>query len=181
MAWYDYSLAIWTAFGTWVLVVGTLFLMWWQTRTAQKLNSANAVMALREQFDAPRILRARKRLAADLMASRDDEEVTIAEVATFLELVGTLTHRKILEEELVWEAFGSWVVSYWWGLRNPIDRIGRARSALNDPLIFHEFEWLYHRVLSIDVHRLGTRHAAETDSPADSKAILLVESKIRVE
>ena len=181
MPWYELSLEVWTALGTWALVVGTLVLMWWQTRTTQRLNSANAVMALREQFDAPSILRARKKLASDLLANRDDEEVTIAEVATFLELVGTLTHRKILEEELVWEAFGSWVVCYWWGLRNPIDRIGRARSALGDPLIFHEFEWLYDRVLNIDVHRLGPKHAAETDSPADSKAILLVESRIRTE
>lgn len=181
MAWYDLSLAIWTAIGTWILVVGTLVLMWWQTRTAQKLNSANAVMALREQFDAPRILRARKALASDLLSGKDNEEVTIAEVATFFELVGTLTHRKILEEELVWEAFGSWVVSYWWGLRHPIDRIGRARDALADPLIFHEFEWLNDRVLSIDVHRLGSKHAAVTDSPDDSRAILLVESRLRTE
>ncbi len=181
MSWYDLSLAVWTVLGTWALVIGTLGLMWWQTRTTQRLNSANAVMALREQFDAPRMLRARKALASDLLAGKDDDEVTIAEVATFLELVGTLTHRKVLEEELVWEAFGSWVVSYWWGLRNPIDRIGRARASLGDPLIFHEFEWLQRRVLSIDVHRLGAKHAAETDSPADSKAILLVESRIRTE
>ena len=181
MGWFDWSIEIWTALGTWLLVIGTLVLMWWQTHTAQKLNSANAVMSLREQFDAPRMVRARRKLSAELLSGKDDEDVTIAEVSTFLELVATLTHRRLLEEELVWEAFGSWVVSYWWGLRNPIDRIGRARTSLGDPLIFHEFEWLNQRVLAIDLHELGPLHTAKSDSAADSRAILTLESRLRAE
>jgi len=50
-----FNIAIWSLVGTWVLVVGTLLLMLWQTLQAQKLNSANAVMNLRERFDSPRM------------------------------------------------------------------------------------------------------------------------------
>ncbi len=41
------SIALWTTIATWVLAVGTLAALYWQTRQAGKLNSANAVINLR--------------------------------------------------------------------------------------------------------------------------------------
>ena len=146
-----FNIAIWSLVGTWVLVVGTLLLMYWQTRTSQKLNSANAVMALRERFDSPHMRAARRHLATDLLRGTR-EDLSSVEVVTFFELVGTLTHHRALEEELVWEAFGTWVVAYYWGIRNPTDLVAKIRADLSDPLVFHEFEWLYLTINSIDVH-----------------------------
>ena len=68
-----FNIAVWSLIGTWVLVVGTLLLMYWQTRTSQKLNSANAIMALRERFDSPHMRAARRHLSARLLAQQHDD------------------------------------------------------------------------------------------------------------
>lgn len=154
-----YSIAIWSLVGTWALVVGTLFLMYWQTRQAQHLNSANAVMALRERFDGGRMRAARRHLS-DRLLRQAHEDIASVEVVTFFELVGTLTHRGVLDNDLVWEAFGTWVSAYYWGLRNPVDLIGQLRTNLEDPLVFHEFEWLYHRIEELDRAALGPTPSA---------------------
>jgi hypothetical protein len=148
-----------TALGTWVLVVGTIVLMWWQTRQQRELNSATAVMELRERFDSPPLRRARKHLATRLLNNQHDD-ITNLEVGAFFELVGTLTHRRVLDEDLVWEAFGNWITAYFWKLRHPVDMIARGREAFGDPLIFHEFEWLQDSVLSVDRHRTGALRPA---------------------
>ncbi|HYA70127.1 MAG TPA: hypothetical protein VEH28_01990 [Thermoplasmata archaeon] len=159
-----FSVAILSLVGTWVLVVGTLLLMLWQNLQAQKLNSANAVMNLRERFDSPR-MRASRRHLSDRLLKQAHQDISNMEVITFFELVGTLTHRRVLEDDLVWEAFGSWVTSYYWALRHPVDAIGKLRSDMSDPLIFHEFEWLNNRILAIDRRRVGP--SADTSSLTD--------------
>jgi hypothetical protein len=170
------NIAIWSLLGTWVLVIGTLILMYWQTRSSQKLNSANAVMALRERFDSPHMREARRRLSAKLLTKAPDD-LSSAEVPTFFELVGTLTHLRVLEPELVWEAFGSWVIAYFWALRHPVDLIGRIRQDLGDPLLFHEFEWLHQQVVTIDVHREAQPLTAVENEPL-ARRILELESKL---
>ncbi len=149
-----FSLAIWSLAGTWALVIGTLILMYWQTRSAQRLNSANAVIGLRERFDGPRMLAARRHLSERLLSLSHDD-IASMEVATFFELVGTLTHRGILDRDLVWEAFGTWASAYYWAMRNPVDLVGKLREALSDPLVFHEFEWLDRTIAEVDTLRLG--------------------------
>ena len=163
--------ATWTALGTWVLVVGTLAIMYWQTRQTRVLNSASSVMALRERFDAPHLRLARRHLARRLLDQKSDD-ITNLEVGAFFELVGTLTHRRVLDEELVWEAFGTWVSDYYLALRHPVDLIGRARESLRDPLIFHEFEWLHRRVFEIDREMLGAERAQLLERDAEVRNLL---------
>jgi hypothetical protein len=171
-----FSVAVWSLAGTWALVVGTLALMYWQTRSAQHLNSANAVMALRERFDGARMLAARRHLA-DRLIEKKLGDIASMEVVTFFELVGTLTHRGVLERELVWEAFGSWATAYYWGLRHPDDLIGRLREELRDPLVFHDYEWLCSEMERIDRERLGDA-AQVADSDAMSRKFLEREQKL---
>ncbi len=176
MAW-DTDPVTLTAIGTWALVIGTLFLMYWQTRQTRLLNSATSVMALRERFDAPHLRRARKSLATRLL-NQQHEDITNLEVGTFFELVATLTHRRVLDEDLIWEAFGSWVTAYYWALRHPVDMIGRGREAFQDPLIFHEFEWLERSVLAADRHRGALREATPEDRERESRLILQREADL---
>lgn len=171
-----FNVAIWSLVGTWILVVGTLLLMYWQTRTGQRLNSANAVMTLRERFNGVHMRHSRRHLSERLLAQAHDD-ISSMEVVTFFELVGTLTHRDVLEEELVWEAFGSWVVAYFWAIRHPFDLVGKIRTDLNDPLLFHEFEWLYHRVLAIDIHR-EPRPTGSPNPEASTRRILELETRL---
>jgi len=166
-----YSIAIWTFVGTWVLVVGTLLLMLWQTLQAQKLNSANAVMNLRERFDSPR-MRASRRHVSERLLKQAHQDISNLEIVTFFELVGTLTHRRVLEDDLVWEAFGGWVTAYYWALRHPVDMIGNLRRTMNDPLVFHEFEWLRNRILAIDEQRVGPGASSDAGAAEDSERFL---------
>ena len=172
-----FNVALWSLVGTWILVVGTLLLMLWQNLQTQKLNSANAVMNLRERFDSPRMRAARRHLSERLL-KQAHQDISNLEVITFFELVGTLTHRKVLEDDLVWEAFGGWVTAYYWALRNPVDMIGDLRRSMSDPLIFHEFEWLQQRILLIDRRRLGPGASSAAPAAADSERFMMRESKL---
>lgn len=173
------DVATWTALGTWALVIGTLFLMWWQTRQAQELNSANSILTLRERFDAPRMRLERRQLSTHLLNGQH-EDITSDEVGTFFELVGALTHRKVLSLTMVWEAFGSWITNYYYALRNPVDIIGRTRTDLRDPLVYHEFEWLNREMLRIDRRMLGETHLESIEKDEASRAILKHETTLDV-
>jgi hypothetical protein len=172
-----FNIAVWSLVGTWVLVVGTLLLMLWQNLQAQKLNSANAVMNLRDRFDSAR-MRASRRHVSERLLKQAHQDISNLEVVTFFELVGTLTHRKVLDDDLVWEAFGGWITSYYWALRNPVDMVGDLRRSMDDPLVFHEFEWLYLRMVAIDRQRLGPTVDSGTSLAADAERFLTRESKL---
>jgi len=169
------SVAILTAISTWVLAVGTLLILLWQVRQAQVLNSANAVMSLRDKFDSTRMRSVRRHISERLI-KQAHEDIASLEVVTFFELIGTLTHRKVLNEELVWEAFGTWITAYWWALRQPVDWVGKLRHDLGDPLIFHEYEWLQSRVLELDRRELAKLHATPGDIAEESRRILAREA-----
>ena len=165
------DIAVLTFIGTWTLVIGTIVLMWWQTRQNRILNSANAVMTLRERFSSRDMRRARQDLATRLLHKRHDD-ITNFEVGAFFELLGALTHRGVLEDDLVWEAFGTWVAGYYHAMRSPVDLIGQARDSLRDPLLFHEFEWLYERTLMLDRKELGTTHASAIEKDEEVEVLL---------
>lgn len=176
MTW-EFDAVTWTAIGTWFLVVGTLALMYWQTRQNRQLNSATQVMALRERFDSGQLRSARKQLATHLL-NNEHEDITNLEVGAFFELVGTLTHRNVLDEDLVWEAFGGWVTNYYYALRHPVDLIGRARENMKDPWVLHEFEWLNDRIVGIDRAKMGAVQAAELEKEEESRFILKREANL---
>jgi hypothetical protein len=169
-----------TAAAAWAVAIGTVILLWWQTRVTQHLNSANAVMALRERFDSPAYRRRRKKLAQRLLEGRHDD-VTNLEVGAFFELVGSLTHSRVLKRELVWQAFGTWVSGYYTALRSPVDVIGRARTALKDPLIMGEFEWLCGLVREIDRKKMGPQANLEEANREESAALLHREADLEIE
>jgi hypothetical protein len=166
-----------TAIAAWALAAGTVVLLWWQVRVAQRLNSANAVLTLRERFDAPGNRRRRKVLAGRLLAGRH-EDITNLEVAAFFELIGMLTHTRVLSRDLVWEAFGTWINGYYYALRHPVDLIGRARTALKDPLIMHEFEWLFGFVQQMDSKMTGAKVDLGDATREESMALLRREAEL---
>ncbi len=168
------------AAAAWTVAIGTVLLLWWQTRVTQHLNSANAVLTLRERFDSPAFRRRRKLLAQRLLEGRHDD-ITNLEVAAFFELVGSLTHSRVLNRELVWEAFGTWISGYYTALRSPVDVIGRARTSLHDPLVMHEFEWLFGLVQQIDRKKMGTEANLEEANREEAAALLRREAELDLE
>lgn len=166
-----YTLTLLGLLGTWSLVIGTLILMFWQMRQNQHLHSANSVMTLRERFDSDRMRAARRHLSQKLIAGAH-EDIASVEVLTFLELIGALTHRKLLDEELVWEAFGTWVTIYFLAIRRPVDMLYQLRTSLKDPLVFHELEWLFHRIESIDSRMLGAQALSQVEQEKETLGML---------
>jgi hypothetical protein len=169
-----------TAGAAWAVAIGTVALLWWQTRVTQHLNSANAVLALRERFDSPAYRKRRKILAKRLLEGRH-EDITNLEIAAFFELVGSLTHSGVLNRHLVWEAFGTWISGYYTALRSPVDVIGRARVALKDPLVMHEFEWVHDLIDKIDRKKLGAGTNLEELNREEVKALLIREADLDLE
>jgi hypothetical protein len=168
-----------TALATWAVAIGTIVLLWWQTHVTQRLNSANAVMDLRERFDGIQMRRARRVLSQRLLEGKH-EAITTLEVASFFELIGALTHRRVLDREMVWEAFGTWTTGYYYALRNPVDVIGRARTELKDPLIMHEFEWLYGQTIAIDSRHVREMGPRSVDEAAESLVLLRREVELDI-
>jgi hypothetical protein len=166
-----------TALSSWILVVGTLAVLYWQTRQTQQLTSANTVLELRERFDSPRMRKARVHVSSRLLKGAQDD-ISNVEVATFFELVGSMTRRKVLDSDMVWEAFGGWVTNYWWSLRNPVDLIGRIRERSHDPLILYSFEWLNERIREIDRHKLGGAHEHIGPEAEEAEAYMRRESML---
>lgn len=174
------SVALWTTAATWVLAIGTLVALYWQSRQAGRLNSANAVITLRERFDSPRMRRARRHTSQRLIHN-DLGDITSLEVLTFFELIGAQTARGILDEEMVWEAFGGWVTSYYHAMRSPVDRIQQLREEAHDPLLFYRLEWLDQRIGVLDRKRLGTPHAEATDAGVENRLYLIREANLETE
>jgi len=149
--------------GTWVVVVGVLAVWFWQTRQARRLDSARALLELKDRFDGLKMRTARKALAHDLL-DRSISEVTTVDVPVFFELIGALTHRGALDESLVWSVFGGWITNYYYALSHPTDYIGRSRESFGDASLFAEFEWLNGRMLRLDArHRAAATTARATE------------------
>lgn len=142
------NLALWGLIGTWVLVVGTLILMWWQTRSARHLNSANAIMEMRDRWDSKEMRRARAQFAAWLLNPEGD--FPHLEIPRLFEILGSLTHEGVIEERMVWSGLGGYVTAYYTRLRAPTDFIAQWRKSWRDELIFGQFEWLYHRIEKVN-------------------------------
>ncbi len=163
--------------GTWALVVGTIVLMYWQTRQAQQLNSANVVMVLRERFDSTQLRIARRRLSAQLLAG-GGLDLPDFQVPSFFELAGAMVRRGVLDKTLVWHAFGGWVENYYYALCHPIDRVKLARESLHDPLIMVDFEWLNEQMVKIDRRRLGDAYRLLLPREEESRRILSSETTL---
>jgi hypothetical protein len=174
------DVALWTTVATWVLAIGTLSALYWQTRQAGQLNSANAVITLRERFDSPRMRRARRQTSERLL-NNDLGDITSLEVLTFFELIGAQTARKILDEEMVWEAFGGWITSYYLAMRSPIDRIQQLRDLAHDPLLFHKLEWLNNRIILLDRKRLGALYTESIGAGEENRLYLGREANLEIE
>jgi len=174
------NVALWTTIATWVLAVGTLVVLYWQTRQAGRLHSSNAVMDLRDKFDTPRMRRIRRHTSERLL-NNAEADVANLEVPIFFELIGAQTKRKILDEEMVWEAFGGWITSYYHAMRSPVDRIQQLRTAAHDPLLLGKFEWLNDRVVALDRKALGEEYTPSVTAFEESGLLLRRETKLEAE
>jgi hypothetical protein len=174
------DVALWATVATWLLAVGTLGFLYWQTRQAGLLNSSNAVITLRERFDAPRMRRVR-RATSERLLNNELGDITNLEILSFFELIGAQTKRRILDEEMVWEAFGGWITAYYRAMRTPVDRIQQLRNSTHDPLLFKKLEWLNDRIAALDRRELGTGYDSSVEAVEDTGMYLRREATLELE
>jgi hypothetical protein len=108
-------------------------------------------------------------------------EIANLEVLSFFELIGAQTKRRILDEEMVWEAFGGWITAYYHAMHTPVDRIGKLRETSRDPLLFKKFEWLNDRVTALDRKQLGTEYQQSVEATDDTALYLRLEAALEIE
>jgi hypothetical protein len=174
------DVALWATVATWLLAVGTLGFLYWQTRQAGQLNSSNAVITLRERFDSPRMRRVR-RATSERLLNNQVGDISNLEVLAFFELIGAQTKRRILDEEMVWEAFGGWITAYYRAMRQPVDRLKKLRESARDPLLFQRLEWLNDRIEKLDRKQLGAAYESSVDAVEDTGLYLRLEAKLELD
>jgi hypothetical protein len=171
------DLATWTAVvGTWVLVVGTLAFAYLQSRLTRRINSATTILDLRGKFEAPAMVAARRLLATELLAEDSAKEIENFDVYLFFQLVGALTHERILDRRMVWNAFGNFVTAYYYFLTHPVDRISLWRHEARDKTILSEFEWHAQEIMKLDRAMVRDPIGGET-SRDDAREVLGYESQ----
>lgn len=78
----------------------------------------------------------------------------------------------MLDDGLVGEAFGTRVEAGASALRHPVGRFAPLRTALADPLLFHEFEWRHRRIVEPDVERVPAPAASRPRSDENTPSFL---------
>jgi hypothetical protein len=166
-----------TILGTWILVVGTLAFAYWQLRQAHQLHSSTLILDLRDRYFAPQMRVARRELSTWLVRTERGPEVDNWEVGFFFELIGFLTRTRVLDQRMVWSAFGTWIPAYYVALTQPEDLVVKWRREANDPLIFREFEWLARAMMKFEGRLAGSPRAAGY-TLADAREVLEYETHL---
>lgn len=127
-----------TAWGTWVAISVTLFVVWRQIRASKQLASLQLFLQLAAQWDSADMQQKRARLARKLLD--DPTAVDLDDTAlVFLETLAHMVRRRLVDRDLVWTTFSIDVSSYWPVARHYVEHI---RQAMSDPTLFEELETL---------------------------------------
>src|SRR5260370_21201647 len=117
-AWSGLAAAVAALLGVGVIV----FTMMAENRRARFLLSADLIFRLSEGFDGADIRRARR---AAVESVKENGPGDFDDVLDFFELVGMLTRRRALDEEMVWATFYYWINNYWHISQNHISTVRR--------------------------------------------------------
>ena len=161
----------WTAFGTWVLVIGTLVAVWWQVRQQREINSANTVMRLHDRFESS-IMRNHRIQLSTVLSSGETINQRDDQILVFFETLGLLTHQGILNVDMIWNEFCWETVRYYAALTRPTNRIAQLREDSHDKTLYSEFEWLNKRLLEIDCKKRGVGQEVVLPNQLEIKSFL---------
>jgi hypothetical protein len=147
-----------TAGITFLLVIGTLVAVYWQTRKQRSINAVNMLVSLSERFDSERMINARRKLCTCLLEGQrlhDLHDPQEFEVLNFFETVGFLTRNGNLEKQTVWNQFCSTAIRYYAACERT-DSIRDLRNQFDDITYLENFERLHNELIKIDC-RAGRR------------------------
>lgn len=173
----EFDSTTWTAFGTWILVIGTLVAVQWQIWQQRQINSANNVVILHDRFESRIMQKCRKDLS-DLLLKKDDLQQKDDDVLVFFETMGLLTRKGVLDKEMVWNEFSWEVLRYYLALTEPKNQIKRLRDEAKDTTLYELFEWLYNELLKVDCKRRKMRPEVARPNASEVQIFLKDESTL---
>lgn len=167
----------WTAFGTWLLVIGTLVAVQWQVWQQRQINSANNVVILHDRFGS-RIMQTCRKELSEFLLKKGDLQQKNDDVLVFFETMGLLTRKGVLDKEMVWSEFCWEVVRYYLALTEPKNQIKRLRDEAKDYTLYGDFEWLYNELLKIDCKYRKMKPEVARPNPSEVQGFLQDESTL---
>jgi len=155
--------------GTWALVIVTLWVAWQQSRSLRTDLKVRLQLQFSERFDSRAMASDRKRLAEQLLRNAAHDEVAESVMNCFEDL-GLFLRLKHLDEELLWNTFGFYVVR-WWEACRPY--VLEERERHRDATLFSDFETLRDRMNKRDVE-------ASLHQPTPTEIIAFLEDESRL-
>jgi hypothetical protein len=125
----------------------------WNLRRTYLSNSAKMVLDLVNDFNSEEMRGHRRDIAKKLSTPDERKEVDLRNdipALEFLEELGYMTRRGILDKGMVWNSFHWFVEFYYLALKQPTDLIGNVRRERSSPTLYRELEWLYYKLINID-------------------------------
>lgn len=149
----------WTAIGsiaTGIGVIVTVIVFIVESRRSRFARAIDILMQFDSRFDSPEF-RGIRRCAAEFLLSGAKEEdrdgrQAIADVLNFFETVAFLYRNKVIEANMVWHTFASWLLPYWKASDSYL-----RRRLLDDPNSYRETAVLFEAVWSIEKKELHDR------------------------
>ena len=139
-----------TAWGTWALVVGTLFAIAWQTRNSKKLMTTELFLKMEDRYDSPRMREARKRLARALLEGKGYADIKEEDVLRFFEVLGSMLRLGLLDKHILWVRFFNAAGILWSACEG---YVVECRKRLKDETLWEEFEYLHSELQEVEVER----------------------------
>ena len=128
---------------SWVGIGLTLYAINVQRQNARMLLQTQIAVELDKQFDSAQMRRARRALAAQLLAKNG--EVSDYRVFDFFEKIAAYDAEDRIDDETVYDEFSYYTVRYWLASE---DTIKSYRKEEGDDAYYHRFEELSRRILS---------------------------------
>lgn len=157
----DYNaIAAWSALGAAVVaLVGVCVIVLTliaENRRSRFLLSVDLILKLSERFHSADFKRSRRAAARSL---KDNTFVDFDDVLDFFELVGMLTKRKALDDEMVWATLFYWINNYWHTSNSYVNLIRQ-----HDDTVWEYFCELRERMIQIEMRKRGSVAVGEVSS-----------------
>ena len=122
-----------------------LILTSFQLKQFRFAHGVDLIFELEDRFDAPEMMKARKRVAKALQNHISTQEMDT--VLDFFETLGILVRRNAVDDELAWNYFSHWVLRY---AALTKDHIEDRRKAESDETYWQDVEFLIERFTKIE-------------------------------
>ena len=138
---------LWLVLGTWALVGVTIWVARQQSKSLRDDLKVRLQLRFSERFDSRAFVSDRIALAKLFLDNASHMDISES-VLNFFEDLGLFSRRGYLDEELIWHAFGFYVVRWWAACK---DYVLEERRRQNDETLFTDFEDLASRMRRRDI------------------------------